>query len=47
MADDDQVSNDFSDQVDDDVVDLTGIFDSGEKPQAVARYPASPGLPDH
>ncbi len=35
MADDDQVSNDFSDQVDDDVVDLTGIFDSGEKPKAV------------
>ncbi len=35
MADDDQVSNDFSDQVDDDVVDLTGIFDSGEGLQSV------------
>ncbi len=34
MADDDQVDNDFSDQVDDDVLDLTGIFDSGEKLQS-------------
>lgn len=43
MVNDDQMNDDTSDQVDDNVLDLTGIFESGEKRHKVAT---STGLDD-